>query len=374
MMDAPTCSSAGSAPRMAGRTRAFRVAMVAPSLEILGGQGIQARSLAQVLRSDGFDVEFIPVNPRFPFGLRWLRTVPVARTLFNQLLYLGALLRMRNADVVHVFSASYWSFLLAPVPAILAARLFGKRVILNYHSGEAEDHLSRWGMRVHPWLRMVDVIAVPSDYLRTVFARFGYDAQVVRNIIDMSAFDYRDRRQLRPQLLSNRNLEAHYGVDNTLKAFALLKKEWPDARLIVAGYGSQAEQLKQWVLSNRVSGVEFIGRVEPGAMPRLYDAADIFVNSSRIDNQPISILEAFAAGLPVVSTPTGDIPAMIEDRRTGTLVPHDDPAALAAAISALLHAPGHTRMMARCARGEVEKYTWPQVCQEWIDLYVKGNS
>lgn len=373
MMETSTCSNAG-APHDARNSRALRVAMVAPTLEILGGQGIQARSLAQVLMDDGFDVRFVPVNPRFPVGLQWLRKVPVLRTLFNQVLYFGALLRLRDVDVVHVFSASYWSFLLAPVPAIVAARLFGKRVILNYHSGEAEDHLARWGRRVHPWLKMVDVIAVPSEYLRTVFARFGYEARVVRNIIDISAFHYRDRRQLRPQLLSNRNLEPHYGVDNTLRAFALLKAQWPDARLTVAGYGSEEERLKQWVLSNGINGVDFVGRVEPARMPRLYDAADIFVNSSRIDNQPISILEAFAAGLPVVSTPTGDIPAMIENRRTGTLVPHDDPEAMAAAIAALLHAPGHTTMMARCARGEVEKYTWSQVCQEWIDLYVKGNS
>ncbi len=70
-----------------------------------------------------------------------------------------------------------WSFLLAPVPAILAARAFGKRIILNYHSGEADDHLSNWGSRVHPFLRLVDDIVVPSVYLKNVFESHGYTAR-----------------------------------------------------------------------------------------------------------------------------------------------------------------------------------------------------
>jgi glycosyltransferase involved in cell wall biosynthesis len=348
---------------------ALRIAIVAPSLDILGGQGVQARSLAQALGEEGFEVMFIPVNPRFPRGLRWLRRIPVARTLLNQCLYLAKLLQLRHADVVHVYSAAYWSFLLAPAPAILVSEWFGKPMILNYHSGEAEDHLATWGLRVHPWLRRVDKIVVPSRYLQNVFARHGYQAQVVRNMIDTSCFHYRERSQLQPRLLSNRNLEAHYGIGTTLKAFALLRKQWPQARLKIAGYGSERVRLEQWVRSERLDGVEFVGRVEPEAMPRLYDEADIFVNSSVIDNQPISILEAFAAGLPVVSTPVGDIPAMLRNQQNGTLVPPDDPAAMAAAIALLLEAPGEALTMARRARKEVEQYTWSQVRGAWTDLY-----
>jgi len=358
-----------SSARQQAVSGTLRVAIVAPSLDILGGQGVQARSLAQALVSDGFEVLFVPVNPRFPKGLRWLRRVPVARTLLNQCLYLVELFALRRADVVHVFSASYWSFLLAPAPAILASRVFGKPVILNYHSGEAEDHLSRWGLRVHPWLRRVDEIVVPSTYLQNVFARYGYRAQVVRNIIDTSSFHYRERSELQPRLLSNRNLEAHYGVDTTLKAFALLQKQWPQAQLKIAGYGSERVHLEEWVRSECLDGVEFVGRIEPEAMPGLYDKADIFVNSSVIDNQPISILEAFAAGLPVVSTPVGDIPAMMRYQQNGTLVPRDDPAAMAAAITLLLDAPSEAVTMARRARIEVEQYTWPEVRTAWVNIY-----
>src|SRR5689334_17110015 len=107
------------------------IAVVAAGLEILGGQGVQARSLVECLERDGVDVRFVPINPRFPRGLRWLRRFRFVRTLVNEALYLPSLAQLRRADVVHVFSASYWSFLLAPVPAMLAARCLGKRVVLN---------------------------------------------------------------------------------------------------------------------------------------------------------------------------------------------------------------------------------------------------
>lgn len=346
-----------------------RVALVAASLDILGGQGVQAQALNRYLRSDGWRVDFIPVNPRFPRGLRWLRRVPYVRTLLNQACYLPSLWRLRRADVVHVFSASYWSFLLAPAPAMLVARLLGKRVVLHYHSGEAEDHLSRWGIGVHPWLRLADVIAVPSEYLRQVFAGFGYEARVIRNVLDTTRYHYRERIPLEPKLLSVRNLEPHYRVDVTLKAFALLKLRFPDATLTIAGYGSEEQRLKQMAEALGLEGVYFAGRVEPDRLPELYDKADIFINSAVVDNQPVSVLEAFAAGLVVVSTPSGDIPAMLGEGRAGWLVSPEDPVALSQAVAALLKDPEHAAELVRSARAELWRYDWTRIGEEWARVY-----
>lgn len=354
------------------RADTLRVAMVAPSLDILGGQGVQARNLAQGLMDEGVDVAFIPVNPRFPMGLRWLRRIPVVRTLFNQLLYVCSLWRLRRADVIHVFSAAYWSFLLAPLPAILIGRLFGKRVILNYHSGEADDHLANWGWLVHPWLRLASTIVVPSVYLQETFARYGHDAQVVRNFIDLSGFRYRERTTLRPVFFSNRNLEPHYGVFNTLEAFVRIQERIPEAKLVIAGYGSQLKRLKQEIAERNIQGVSVLGRVEPKDMPRLYDEADVFLNSSLIDNQPISILEAFASGIPVVTTPTGDIAAMTQHGRCGVLVPHDEPQAMADAVIALLESGNQAAAMAGRARAVAASYCWAEVYHAWLAVY-QGN-
>ena len=349
-----------------------RVAMVAPSLDIVGGQGVQAQALLDALRRDGWDAWRVPIDPAFPTGLRWLRDLPYARTLLNEALYLPSLRGLRPADTVHVFSASYWSFLLAPVPAMAAARRWGKRVVLHYHSGEAEDHLGRWGRRVHPWLRLADEIVVPSEYLRDVFARHGYRTRVIPNVVDTSSFRFRPRHPLRPRFVSARNFESHYRVDNTLEAFAIVKRRHPGATLALAGGGSLEARLRERVFALGAPDVRFCGRRAPRDMPGFYDEADVFLNSSVVDNQPVSVLEAFAAGLPVISTATGDIGRMLRHGDTGLIVPADDPRAMASAATWLLERPGEALRMAQRARKEAEKYSWPAVREAWTETYLAG--
>ncbi len=347
-----------------------RIAIVAASLRILGGQGVQAQSLVESLTTDGYDVTFVPIDPVFPRSLSRVRRLKYLRTALNQALYVPSLARLRHVDVVHVFSASYMSFLIAPVPAMLAARLFGKRVILHYHSGEADDHLANWGVLVHPWLRLAHEIVVPSTYLAGVFARHGYGVRVIPNVIDLSRFRFRERSPLRPRLLSTRNLEPIYRVDVVLDAFARLKERRPDATLTVAGYGSEEARLRQ----RAVDGVRFVGKVDPAAMPALCDDADIFLNASVVDNQPVSILEAFASGLPVVTTGTGDIPSMVRHEKTGLIVPSGDPGALAAAVERLLEDPELAHGLASDARRVVERFTWSGVREDWADVYKRSAS
>jgi glycosyltransferase involved in cell wall biosynthesis len=351
-----------------------RILILAPGGEILGGHSVQADALLSRLESDGYRVSFLPINPRFPAPLRALRRVPYLRTLLNEALYLLSFPRFVRADLLHVFSASYWSFLLAPAPAMVAARALGRRVILHYHSGEAEDHLERWSLLVHPFLRLAHQIVVPSLYLREVFERYGYRARVIPNIIDTSRFPYRERVPLRPRLLSTRNLEPYYRVDVILEAFARLRRERPDATLTIAGYGSEEERLKRHAESLGSDGIRFLGRVEPSAMPAIYDEADIFVNASVVDNQPVSVLEAFACGLPVVSTPTGDLRFMVRDGDTGIVVPPADAEGMANGLLRLLRRSDQALPMVRSARRAVEGNEWSQVREAWADVYSRSSS
>lgn len=347
-----------------------RVVIVAASLDIVGGHSTQAQTLVEALTRDGYQVDVVPINPRFSSGLRWLRRIPYLRTATNQALYLPSLVRLARADVVHVFSASFWSFLLGPVPALVAAKAFGKRALLHYHSGEARAHLAEWGWLVHPWLRLADVIVVPSEYLARVFAAHGCQTQVIRNVVDLSRFEYRERHPLRPRLLSTRNLEPYYRVDVILEAFALVKARVPEATLLVAGSGSEERRLRRLA----GEGVRFVGQVHPDSMPRICADADIFLNASVVDNQPVSILEAFASGLPVVSTPTGDIGAMVRHNQTGLIVPPLEPALLASAVLELLDDPGKALRLARQAHWEISRYTWRAVRDHWAAAYGGARS
>ncbi len=346
------------------------IALVAASMRTLGGQGVQASLLVRELRAEGYRVMFFPVDPTFPAVARWLRRLPGARTLLNQALYLPSLVGLRRAHVVHVFAASHWSFILSPVPAMLVAWALGKRVVLNYHSGEAETHLARCGRSTHMLMRLADEIVVPSEFLRKAFARHGYRVRVIPNVVDFSRFRFRQRAPLRPRLLSTRNLEPQYGVDLTLRAFAILKRQFRDATLTIAGTGSQEGALRQLAASLGVDGIRFVGRIEPPDIGLLYDEHDIFLNSSLVDNQPLSILEAFASGTPVVSTAAGGIPVMVRDMETGMLLQRRDPEAMATAVAWLLANPLPSGRIARRAFDTVTQHAWQCGRDRWAATYM----
>jgi glycosyltransferase involved in cell wall biosynthesis len=348
-----------------------RIAIVAASPDIVGGQGVQAQSLVGSLERDGYAVTFVPIDVRLPRAVRWVRRVPGLRTIVNQLFYVPSLLRLARVDVAHIFSASYWSFLLAPLPAMLVARAFNKRVVLHYHSGEADDHLSRWGVLVHPWLRLADTIVVPSEYLREVFARHGYTVRVIANVVDLSRFRYRPRRPLQPRLLSTRNFEAYYRVDLVIDAFARFRRVVPEATLTLAGYGSRETSLREQAARLAGDAIRFVGTIGQAAMAELLAEHDIFINASVLDNQPVSLLEAFASGLPVVSSATGDIPYMLRRGDAGWLAAPGDAAALADALIALWRDPDGALARARCARERVTDYTWSAVRTQWADVYTE---
>jgi len=357
----------------------LRVLIVAASLDILGGQAVQAERLVRHLQQEpSVEVSFLPINPRLPGKLRKLQSIKYVRTLTTSILYVLNLLReVRKFDVVHIFSASYLSFLIAPSPAIFVSKFYRKKIVLNYHSGEAEDHLRRWRRSTIPILNLCDAIAVPSDYLVRVFASFGLKATAIYNIIELDQFAFRERTPLRPIFLSNRNLEAHYGVDCVLRAFALIQRYVPEAVLTVVGDGSQKQALEQLKTELDLRQTSFTGRVEHEEIYRQYSAADVFLNGSRIDNQPLSILEAFACGLPVVTTDAGGIPDVVTDGETGLMVHVDDCEALAQRAIKLLADCNTAITIVQKARKESLKYTWEVVCERWLKLYrevVEKNS
>lgn len=348
-----------------------RVLIVAASLDILGGQAVQAERLIRHLKNEpSLRVSFLPINPRLPGVLRKLQSIKYVRTVTTSILYILNLLReVRKFDVIHIFSASYLSFLIAPAPAILVSKLYGKKILLNYHSGEAEDHLRRWPRTTKPILGLVDKVVVPSEYLVRVFAKFGIDACAIFNIIDLDRFEFRQRTPLQPVFLSNRNLEAHYGVDCVLRAFAYIQREIRDAVLTVVGDGSQRDTLENLAKELHLQRTTFTGRVEHDDIYGHYSASYIYVNGSKIDNQPLSILEAFACGLPVVTTDAGGIPDIVTDQVTGFVVPVGDYESLARRAVELLADESIARSMTQRARAECEKYTWPVVCPQWLHLY-----
>src|SRR5208337_296858 len=212
--------------------------IVAPSLHYVGGQSVQADLILRHWQHDpDIAASFLAVDPPLPRALAWAERIPGLRTILREPIYFWHLWRgLRDVDVAHIFSASYWSFLLAPAPAWLFVKMRGAKALINYHSGEARDHLQRFRSAKFV-LSRVDKIVVPSGYLVDVFRAFGLPASAVPNIVDLSQFRYRERVPLHPHLVCTRGFSTYYSVDVVVRAFAEVKKEYPEAQLDLVGNG-----------------------------------------------------------------------------------------------------------------------------------------
>jgi len=349
--------------------RRLRVIVVGP--QGVGGQAHAARDiLAGFGNHRSVHVEFQAIDPRLPGPWRFLTEWKFLRSLVRPLLYCrGLVLRVPRADVLHVFAAAHTAFLFGALPALLIARWFGRPVILNYRDGRAQAHFRWWGPLLRWALKRVSLLVFPSTYLQEVFRRRGYESVVVPNVVDTTAFTYGYTEPVRPRLVSARALEPLYGTDNTLRAFAIVKAQVPEAVLDIYGAGSAMGMLRRAALAQGTPDIRFHGAVSRTEMPAVMGAGGVLVNSSRIDNMPHLLIEAFAAGLPIVSTAAGGIPHIVTHDRNGVLVPIDRPEALAAAVLRVLREPGLAQRLASAGRRESARYSWPEAERAWLGVY-----
>ena len=351
-------------------SRPLRVAIVAPSMRYVGGQSVQGDLLLSNWRHDlELQAKLITIDPDFPQLIRWVRKIPFVRTVIREPIYLWSLWRnFKSIDVAHIFSASYWSFLIAPAPALLIARMRGAKVLIHYHSGEARDHLKR-SKTARALLRRAQKLVVPSAYLADVFAEFGLQADVIPNIVDLSRFSFRTREPLRPRLVCTRGFHPYYRIDVVVRAFAAVKQLYPEAHLDLVGGGAQEEEIRNLVRKLKLKGISFTGVAAHDQIAKVYDDADIFINASEVDNMPVSILEAFASGTPVISTAPDGIRHMVEHEQTGLLSETGDAAGLACNVLQVLREPGLSTRLALNAYRECTRYSWEQVRGQWVDVY-----
>jgi glycosyltransferase involved in cell wall biosynthesis len=352
------------------RRKPIKVLLIGPSLDILGGQAVQATRLMSVLgQLPQLAMTFFPINPRPPKGFGWVRRVPYLRTLVTFALYNSRLLlEARKHDILHIFSAGLSSYTLWTIPALLVGRLYGKKLILNYRDGQAEEHVTAW-RTARPTIALADRIVTPSYFLVDVFGKHGIKAQSIFNIIDVDRFIYRERRRLRPRFMTNRILEPLYNVDCILKAFAMIQERYPEASLTVAHDGCCRPGLEQLAKDLKLKNTTFVGRVPHAQVPALYDSADIYLTTPNIDCMPGSLLECFASGLPVVATKAGGIPYIATDRDSALLVDLDDHRAVAARSIELLENPELVRTITEGGLREVQKYHWKPVRDQWAEVY-----
>ena len=349
------------------------VCVVGPLPPPSGGMANQCEQLVRLLRAEGLSVELVRTNA--PYRPAWVGHLPVLRAGFRLLPYLWALWQAAGrAKVVHILANSGWAWHLLAAPAIMIARLRDTPVIVNYRGGNAGAFFAGAPGHVLRMLGNASLRVTPSGFLRRVFATHGLTAEVIPNIIDLSRFSPAPPRSFgnAPQLVITRNLEPIYDIGTAIQAFAAIRQSFAGARLTVAGSGPELQSL-QTLVSDLGLGdsVLFSGRIENAEIPALYAAADCLLNPSTVDNMPISILEAFASGVPVVSTCAGGIPDMVEQGVSGLLVPIGDHQAMAREALRVLQDAGLAAALRQAGLAQVREYAWPAVRRRWLDAYCR---
>jgi glycosyltransferase involved in cell wall biosynthesis len=336
----------------------------------------QCRQLAALLSSESLTVDIVRTNA--PYRPSWIGSVKFLRAPARLVPYLLALWRtIGRADVVHLFANSGWAWHLFAAPAIAVSRLRRRPIIVNYRGGGAEEFMEHAPSWVARTLKTVDSLVVPSGFLRSVFERYGIAARIIPNIIDLRRFHpaTEARGPRAPHIVVTRNLEAIYDVATAIRALSLLRRQLPDARLTVAGSGPELASLQKLVASlNLVEAVRFAGRMDNAAIAELYRSADAMLNPSRVDNMPISVLEAFASAVPVVSTNVGGVPFIAQDGRNALLVPPDSPEDCAAALLRVLTDAALGAKLTRAALEDAASCSWDRVSALWLSEYRRLRS
>jgi glycosyltransferase involved in cell wall biosynthesis len=288
----------------------------------------QTQQLARLLGDAGVRVDIVQVNA--PYRPAWIAGLRGVRALFRLVPFVLQLWHCAGrVDLIHVMANSGWAWHLFAAPAVWIARLRGRPVVVNYRGGGAEGFLAAQARWVRPTIAAASALVVPSGFLKAVFAKHGIAAEVVPNIVDPGRFHPGGATHAGPHLVVTRNLEALYDIPTAIHAFRRVRDHHPTARLTVAGSGPCREALERLCVELGVGeSVAFPGRLDNERVAELYRAADLLLNPSRVDNMPISLLEALASGVPIVSTDVGGVPYLVEDGKTALLVPPGDPDAM----------------------------------------------
>ncbi len=350
----------------------MRICVIGPVPPPAGGMANLTADIVERLGAEGAQVDLVPVNA--PYRPHWMRHLRGVRALLRLPPYLWQLYRsIRSADVVHLLANSGWSWHLYAAPAIWLAHFLGTPLILNYHGGDAEKFFTRSWRWIQPSVARVSNIIVPSRFLEEIFARHGITAIVVHNCIDTELFspsrpasDFNDA----PRILISRNLEKIYGIDLAIAALPKIIETFANAQLIIAGSGPELPHLQQQVEQLGLAAhVEFTGRLSRSQIAERYRNSHLLLNPSRVDNAPISITEALACALPVVSSRAGGVPRLVEHGKQALLVEVESPSALASGVLQLLSDPALMQQLATQGLLYADLFRWQQIRQQLFSLY-----
>lgn len=336
--------------------------MVTPHLSFVGpmigrnpGQvTTQGEILADQFAAAGYTVSLVSEHPN-----RYVRFADIAATVLKQ---------RTHIQMLQVYGGP--SFVVEDV-ASQFGRMRGQRIVMTLRGGAFPEFIARYPNWTRRVLRRADKIVAPSAYLARAVADIGFEAIVIPNLIDLAQYPFRQRAALRPRLLWMRSFHPVWNPQMAVQVLAKLRESVPDATLVMAGQdkGLQTECQQLAVTLGVREAIEFPGFINNEQKRALADECDIFINTNRIDNMPVAVVEACAFGQVIVATNVGGIPDLLTDGETGMLVNDGNVDAMVAAIRQLLDEPQRAANLSGNGRKLAEKSAWQAVQRDWEKVF-----
>lgn len=270
--------------------------------------------------------------------------------------------------VLDVYSgrAFLWAFVVA-----LMARILRKRLIMWLHGGNLPDYYRMHRRLVSFTLKQADKILAPSLYLAKTFQP-EFDIGIMRYQIPVRNYPYKMRVLVRPRLFWLRAFNRGYNPMLAPYVAKQLLDDFPDLELIMCGADKGDGSLQATQQLARDLGLEdhlrYPGLISKAQIQEFGQDYDIFLNTTTVDNSPVSVIEAMAMGMCVVSTNVGGMPFLITDGQDGLLVPSDDAKEMAKACRLILTEPALAQRISRQARITAEQFDWESIKPQWEAL------
>lgn len=280
-------------------------------------------------------------------------------------------LRRQDYGVAHIDVFSGPAFIWAEVAACVV-HVSGRPYVLTLHGGNLPSFARRWPRRVKRLLASATVVTTPSGYLREHMCPYRKDLLMLPNPLELRNYSYRWRERAQPSLLWLRAFHNIYNPSLAPEVLSMLVGDFPEIQLTMVGPDKgdgSLQSVRQAAVELGVSDrLALPGGIPRQAVPAWLAKGDIFLNTTDIDNTPISVIEAMGCGLCIVSTNVGGIPYLLENEHNALLVPPDDAEAMAAAVRRILTEPGLAARLSHNARKASEQFDWANVLPLWKTL------
>lgn len=281
------------------------------------------------------------------------------------------LLRFRKTiDVVVMDIYSGRRFVVEDILSRIAGFL-GLPIVLVLRGGDMPNFAKSHRSWVRGVLSRTCHLIAPSSYMEEAFRSEGFLPVVIPNVIDLKHYQFRERSHIQPRLLWMRTFHPAYNPELAIKVLKAIKKNFPTATLVMAGAHNEHQKFVRNLatLEGLGSSVQFPGFLSLEEKLKVASGCDIFIHTNRIDNMPVSILEACGLGLPCVCTNVGGIPHLIQNNVNGIIVQENNVEAMQSAIERLLIDARLTQDISRNARQLAEKSDWTKVHPQWIRVF-----